>query len=115
MLNMPGNLLSIWQPQAETLRRKLRQPFLFLADEFYLKADLPFPPIKEYGDFPQIENGVGMVPLFMKEAARLLRESPADWTVSGNGCHRRLVVWICQGFSGTAGRQERCRYRAAGG
>jgi putative radical SAM enzyme (TIGR03279 family) len=64
--------ISIWQPQAETLRRKLRKPFLFLADEFYLKADLPFPPIKEYGDFPQIENGVGMVPLFIKEAARLL-------------------------------------------
>ncbi len=65
--------ISIWQPQAESLRRKLRQPFLFLADEFYLKAALPFPPIKEYGDFPQIENGVGMVPLFMKESARLLK------------------------------------------
>ncbi len=65
--------ISIWQPQAETLRRKLRQPFLFLADEFYLKAGLPFPSVKEYGDFPQIENGVGMVPLFMKESARLLR------------------------------------------
>jgi len=65
--------ISIWQPQAEALRRKLRQPFLFLADEFYLKAALPFPSIKEYGDFPQIENGVGMVPLFMKESARLLK------------------------------------------
>ena len=65
--------ISIWQPQAEALRRKLRQPFLFLADEFYLKAGLPFPPVKEYGDFPQIENGVGMVPLFMQESARLLR------------------------------------------
>ncbi len=62
-----------WQPQAELLRRKLRQPFLFLADEFYLKAGLPFPPVKEYGNFPQIENGVGMVPIFMKEAGRLLR------------------------------------------
>lgn len=66
--------ITIWQPQAEKLRRKLRQPFLFIADEFYLKAGLIFPPIKEYGDFPQIENGVGMVPLFMKEAARLLRK-----------------------------------------
>jgi putative radical SAM enzyme (TIGR03279 family) len=65
--------ISIWQPQAETLRRKLRRPFLFLADEFYLKAELPFPPVKEYGDFPQIENGVGMVPLFIKDAARLLK------------------------------------------
>lgn len=67
--------ISIWQPQAEAIRRKLRQPFLFLADEFYLKADLPFPPIKEYGDFPQIENGVGMVPIFMKEAAQVLRRA----------------------------------------
>lgn len=65
--------ISIWQPQAETLHGKLRQPFLFLADEFYLKAGLPFPPVKEYGNFPQIENGVGMVPLFLKEAARLLK------------------------------------------
>ncbi len=65
--------LAIWQPETGILRRKLRQPFLFLADEFYLKAGWPFPPIREYGDFPQMENGVGMVPLFMKEAARLLR------------------------------------------
>lgn len=65
--------ISTWQPRAEELHRKLRRPFLFLADEFYLKAGLPFPPIKEYGDFPQIENGVGMVPLFLKEAARLLK------------------------------------------
>lgn len=65
-----------WQPYAEALRRKLGQPFLFLADEFFLKAALPFPPIKEYGDFPQIENGVGMVPLFMKEAAQVLRHAP---------------------------------------
>ena len=65
--------ITIWQPQAVVLRRKLRQPFLFLADELYLKAGLPFPSLKEYGDFPQIENGVGMVPLFMKEAALLLR------------------------------------------
>ena len=65
--------ISIWHPQAEALRKKLRKPFLYLADEFYLKAGLAFPPIKEYGDFPQIENGVGMVPLFMREAGRLLR------------------------------------------
>ncbi len=64
-----------WQPQSEALRKKLRQPFLFLADEFFLKAKRPFPPLKEYGDFPQLENGVGMVPLFMKEAAQVLRRA----------------------------------------
>jgi putative radical SAM enzyme (TIGR03279 family) len=65
--------IAIWQPQAVTLRNKFHEPFLFLADEFYLKAGVPFPAIKEYGDFPQLENGVGMVPLFMKEAASVLR------------------------------------------
>lgn len=67
--------ISSWQLQAETLRKKLRNRFLFIADEFYIKAGLPFPLVKEYGDFPQIENGVGMVPLFLKEAGQVLRKS----------------------------------------
>ncbi len=64
-----------WDPMARALRKQLGEAFLFLADEFYLKAGLPFPQIKEYGDFPQIENGVGMVPLFMKEAAQAVRRA----------------------------------------
>ncbi len=65
--------ISVWQPKAAVLRKKLCAPFLFLADELFLKAGVPFPALKEYGDFPQIENGVGMVPLFLKEATQLLR------------------------------------------
>ncbi|MDR2515461.1 MAG: DUF512 domain-containing protein [Christensenellaceae bacterium] len=34
--------------------------FVFLADEFYCKAQLPFPPPSSYEGYPQIENGVGM-------------------------------------------------------
>jgi putative radical SAM enzyme (TIGR03279 family) len=64
--------ISAWEPRAKKLRKELGEPFLFMADEFYLKAGLPFPPIREYGDFPQIENGVGMVPLFKREAAQAL-------------------------------------------
>ena len=40
------------------------------ADELYLKAERPFPPLKEYGELHQIENGVGMVPLFMQQAKK---------------------------------------------
>lgn len=67
--------ISAWEPLAKKLRKKLGEPFLFLADEFYLKAGMPFPSIREYGDFPQIENGVGMVPLFKREAAQALRRA----------------------------------------
>lgn len=41
--------------------------FVFAADEFYLKAEMPLPSYEEYEDFPQIENGVGMIKMFEKE------------------------------------------------
>ena len=65
--------LRTWEPAAKALAKRLGQPFLFLADEFYLKAGLPFPPLRSYGDLPQLENGVGMVPLFLRDATRTLR------------------------------------------
>lgn len=62
-----------WGPRTRTLKKSLGEPFLFLADEFYLKAALPFPNLREYGDLPQIENGVGLVPLFLRDATRTVR------------------------------------------
>ena len=41
--------------------------FVFGADEFYLKAEAPLPPYSYYEDFPQIENGVGMMASFREE------------------------------------------------
>lgn len=34
---------------------------VFASDEFYLLAQRPIPPLEFYEDFPQIENGVGML------------------------------------------------------
>ncbi len=34
---------------------------IYIADEFYLKAEMPIPSYDEYEDFPQIENGVGLI------------------------------------------------------
>ncbi len=67
--------IAAWGGRSKKLRKELGEPFLFLADEFYLKGGVPFPPIGEYGDFPQIENGVGMVPLFNREAGQALRRA----------------------------------------
>jgi len=64
-----------WGPRTRALKKSLGEPFLFLADEFYLKAGLPFPNLREYGDLPQIENGVGLVPLFLRESAKTLRSA----------------------------------------
>jgi putative radical SAM enzyme (TIGR03279 family) len=40
---------------------------VYLADEFYLAAGLDIPHYDHYGDFPQIENGVGLTRLFIEK------------------------------------------------
>jgi len=44
---------------------------VYAADELYLKAGISFPPLSEYGELPQIENGVGMVPLFIHQSKKI--------------------------------------------
>ena len=41
--------------------------FVTASDEFYILAGRDFPSYDEYDEFPQLENGVGMVRLFMEE------------------------------------------------
>ena len=38
--------------------------FVYCSDEMYLRAELPLPGFEYYGDFEQIENGVGLFRLF---------------------------------------------------
>ncbi|MBQ3052698.1 MAG: DUF512 domain-containing protein [Clostridia bacterium] len=47
---------------------KYGQRRVFAADEFYIKAGLDLPDASYYEEFLQLENGVGLVPLFKKEA-----------------------------------------------
>ncbi len=50
--------------QVEKWQRRMKEErdinFVYLADEFYIKAEYPIPSWKEYDGFPQIENGVGL-------------------------------------------------------
>ena len=55
------------------LRKRLGTTFAFLGDEIYLKAGQPIPSRKHYGDYPQIEDGIGMVRSFAEEFEKLLR------------------------------------------
>ncbi len=54
--------------------KKHGDPLVYGSDELYIKADRPFPPLKEYGDLPQIENGVGMVPEFLEKSGNITIE-----------------------------------------
>jgi len=47
---------------------------VFPADEFYIMAERELPGFNEYEDFPQIENGVGLISLFRHEFDGYLEE-----------------------------------------
>jgi putative radical SAM enzyme (TIGR03279 family) len=56
------------------LRARLGTNFAFLGDEIYLRAGVAIPSRRHYGDYPQIEDGVGMVRSFQEDFARLWRK-----------------------------------------
>lgn len=51
-------LVEAWGSRA---RRERHDTWAHGADELYLRAGLPLPPAEVYGDFEQVENGVGSV------------------------------------------------------
>jgi putative radical SAM enzyme (TIGR03279 family) len=68
-----GELVRQLQPWQRAFKKRLGTNFIFLADEFYMKAGLPLPSASHYGGYPQIEDGVGMVRRFINEAERFLK------------------------------------------
>ncbi|MFH1070792.1 MAG: DUF512 domain-containing protein [Candidatus Glassbacteria bacterium] len=50
-----------------------RTRLVFAADEFYLRAGARLPSAAAYEDYPQIENGVGLVRRSLEEIRRLMR------------------------------------------
>ena len=46
---------------------------MYLADEFYLTADLQLPPVARYDGFPQYENGIGMTRSLIDDWRRVRR------------------------------------------
>ena len=55
------------------LRARLGTTFAFLGDEIYLRASQKVPGRAHYGNYPQIEDGIGMVRSFKNEFEVLLR------------------------------------------
>lgn len=42
------------------VNKKMKKNFVFASDEFYIQAEKPFPNYENYGDFVQLEDGVGV-------------------------------------------------------
>jgi len=83
-------------------KEKYNDRLVYLADEFYGRAGHPFPPAREYQDFPQWENGVGMVPMFYGQWEKRRRRkttwapkrSPHCLIVTGESAYPHLQPYV---------------------
>lgn len=71
-----GQLLDYAETYRETYRKTLGTRFVYLSDEFYLSAKRPIPTRAEYEGFPQLEDGIGLVRLFLDDLAKLEKRLP---------------------------------------
>jgi putative radical SAM enzyme (TIGR03279 family) len=64
---------------------------VYLADEFYIKAGMELPSYEEYEDFPQIENGVGLMSLLCREFDDYLNDNGKRLETQWRACAPRTV------------------------
>lgn len=73
--------------QCETWRQRfqaeLGYPLIFLGDEFYIRSGQPLPQADYYRDFPQMENGIGMVRRFLDSFKDNLARAQVPCATSG--------------------------------
>jgi putative radical SAM enzyme (TIGR03279 family) len=81
--------------------------FVYAADELYLSAGVDFPPLADYEELPQLENGVGLVARFRAQAAEVLAqagplESPPVRVITGMAAAGELECF-CAALAGKTG------------
>ena len=65
------SVIDLLEPMQRACRHQHDRTVLYLADEWYLLADRPIPPDEAYDDYPQLENGIGLVRQFLDDYAAL--------------------------------------------
>jgi len=73
----------------KTMLEKHGTRFVFPTDEFYMIAGLPIPEADAYEDFPQFENGVGLLAQLRDEFETAVRLDPDE---SGNKPRRVIMA-----------------------
>lgn len=82
-----AELIRLIEPMQEKFLQELGTRFVFPSDEFYCLSGLPLPEDEAYEDYPQIENGVGMLRMFETDLRFAVEDYPVAETPP-----RRLVI-----------------------
>ena len=77
---MAAALIEAVKPLQEKFLQEMGTRFVFPADEFYCLSGLPIPEDEEYEDYPQIENGVGMLRMFETDLMYAAEDEPVAET-----------------------------------
>ena len=62
--NKAINQVEAWQKK---FKKKYGSNLVYIADEVYIVADREIPSFETYEDFPQLEDGIGMIAKFQRE------------------------------------------------
>ena len=85
--DMAAALIEQVKPFQQRYLDEIGTRFVFPADEFYCLSGLPIPADEEYEDYPQIENGVGMLRMFETDLQFAAEDDPVAETPE-----RHLVI-----------------------
>jgi len=70
------SVLAWCEPRRQEYLARLGTRFVYPSDEFYLNTETPVPPRSHYEGFPQLEDGVGLVRLFLDDLEKMRRRLP---------------------------------------
>ena len=85
--DMAAALIRQAEPLQQRYLSEIGTRFVFPADEFYCLSGLPLPEDEAYEDYPQIENGVGMLRMFETDLRFAAEDEPVAETP-----RRHLVI-----------------------
>lgn len=72
--------IEAWQ---RTFLEKFGSRVVYIADEFYIMSGNKIPKYEDYEDFPQIENGVGLIAQFKQEFEEYIQQLNDDYSNEG--------------------------------
>jgi putative radical SAM enzyme (TIGR03279 family) len=96
-------------PMQAACRAQYGASVVYLADEWYLQSGLEVPPDKEYDDYPQIENGIGLVRQFLEDAYGLQVSSSRLGTRSCTLVCGTSIAPIMRRVAGDLAEKSGCR------
>jgi len=87
------NLIAMVNNYQAEYRNRFKKGFVYLADEFFIKAGVNFPGAEYYDDYCQIENGIGLARIFLDQFAEIEKSLPEQV--------QKREIFIITGLSAT--------------